>query len=1237
MALALYRKYRPRTFAEVIGQEHVTEPLSQALRSGRLNHAYLFSGPRGCGKTSSARILARSLNCEQGPTPEPCGQCTSCRSLANDGAGSIDVIEIDAASHGGVDDARELREKAFFAPANSRYKIYVIDEAHMVSSAGFNALLKLVEEPPEYVKFIFATTEPEKVLGTIKSRTHHYPFRLIPPSVLRPYLEQLCEAEGVTVEPAVFPLVVRAGGGSARDTLSVLDQLIAGAGEEGVTYARAVALLGVTDSALIDDMIDSLAAADGAAAFAAIDRVAEAGHDPRRFATDLLERLRDLIVMQQVPDAAAKGLIDGPADEIERMTAQAGRFGTATLSRAADIVHNGLVEMRGTTGPRLLLELITARMLLPGADDSTSALLQRLERMERHLAAGGGALQTPAGVRTQPAPAVSPAAPGALAPLAAPAEAGQEPPLDPRAAARQAAARSSGGGQAAARQAAAQAAAPAQGRRPATPAASAPPAGSVPPAASTPPAGSAVPPGPVQAGQAEGGPAGSEPQGGPAGSEPQGGASGSEQPQGGPAPVPAPASQEPQAAVATEPSGGVDVAELRGRWWPEAHTYVNTRNKRAGAALRAATVRTVEGDTLVLSFRLPSHIDIFAGTPGGENLLREAFYELLGVRWQIRCVPAGPEGEPDTARTAGGRTPAPRQSTGHPTPPSAPTRSLSESDARSGPSPGPSPASTTAAEDAGWPTPAAIPRTDVSPPAASRPGAEAPRPAPGTPSSGTGQATDDGWPAPARPGHTAGAADAAAPPSPARPGDADDQADWPSPRRPGGADSAGDQAGDAGRPSPARPEAATRAGSAGDHDDWPAPAQPADDPSEQGGSASWPGPAQPGSAGSGDAGGRSGDSGSPSPARPGGSGGSDDGGGWPEPVRPGSAPSAADDSGWPEPAPAGGGSASGGGWPEPAGEPAAVPERPGGSASASAETVPSRRAASGGLAAARAAAAGARGRQSTNGGQRGAAAARPDAAAPAAPVTASAVAGPPAVPVATGGGASAWDDFPADEEPPYDPEYDGPAPPDSGPGGRGGFSPRTSARPASAAGGQSSPGGGLASTGGGPAFSASGASASGAPAAASVPGASAPVAAGSASPVPASPAPVPGRAAAGSGASNPAIASAKAAASRAAANAVAAAQGRASAAKPAAAAEAPRPTQGRAAAAVAAANAAAAAAAAAQGSQPVEAPTSEFEGFDPGDEPLDEVIDEQAARQSSEEQAFLLLKQAFGAEKITEM
>jgi DNA polymerase-3 subunit gamma/tau len=430
VAVALYRKYRPRTFAEVIGQEHVTEPLAQALRSGRLHHAYLFSGPRGCGKTSSARILARSLNCAKGPTPEPCGECDSCLALRSDGGGSIDVIEIDAASHGGVDDARELRERAFFAPVASRFKVYVIDEAHMVSTQGFNALLKLVEEPPEYVTFIFATTEPEKVLGTIKSRTHHYPFRLIPPRVLRPYLESLCQSEGVRVEPAVFPLVVRAGGGSVRDSLSVLDQLIAGAGADGVTYAHAVALLGVTDVALIDEMTDALAASDGAAAFATVDRVAEAGHDPRRFASDLLERLRDLIVLQQVPDAAASGIIEAPDDQLERMSSQAARMGSGTVSRMADIAHAGLTEMRGTTAPRLLLELIVARMLLPGADDSQAALLHRLERMERRLsvASPSGSFPTVPAPKPPDAPESAPA-PAKKSPPRAARESEPAPPV----------------------------------------------------------------------------------------------------------------------------------------------------------------------------------------------------------------------------------------------------------------------------------------------------------------------------------------------------------------------------------------------------------------------------------------------------------------------------------------------------------------------------------------------------------------------------------------------------------------------------------------------------------------------------------------------------------------------------------------------------------------------------------------------------------------------------------------
>ncbi|MGG7572385.1 DNA polymerase III subunit gamma and tau [Streptomyces sirii] len=392
-SLALYRRYRPETFAEVIGQEHVTDPLQQALRNNRVNHAYLFSGPRGCGKTTSARILARCLNCEEGPTPTPCGKCHSCVDLARNGRGSIDVIEIDAASHGGVDDARELREKAFFGPASSRYKIYIIDEAHMVTSAGFNALLKVVEEPPEHLKFIFATTEPEKVIGTIRSRTHHYPFRLVPPGTLREYLGQVCGQEDIPVEDGVLPLVVRAGAGSVRDSMSVMDQLLAGADAEGVTYAMATALLGYTDGSLLDSVVEAFAAGDGAAAFEVVDRVIEGGNDPRRFVADLLERLRDLVILAAVPDAGEKGLIDAPADVVERMTAQASVFGAAELSRAADLVNTGLTEMRGATSPRLQLELICARVLLPAAYDDERSVQARLDRLERGAGAAllGGA------------------------------------------------------------------------------------------------------------------------------------------------------------------------------------------------------------------------------------------------------------------------------------------------------------------------------------------------------------------------------------------------------------------------------------------------------------------------------------------------------------------------------------------------------------------------------------------------------------------------------------------------------------------------------------------------------------------------------------------------------------------------------------------------------------------------------------------------------------------------------
>jgi DNA polymerase III subunit gamma/tau len=384
MSLALYRKYRPSVFADVIGQEHVTVPLSNALSSGKTHHAYLFSGPRGCGKTSSARIMARSLNCEKGPTPTPCGECQSCKDLVANGPGSIDVIELDAATHGLVDDARDLRDKAFFAPVNSKYKIYIIDEAHQLGPGAANALLKVVEEPPPHVIFIFATTEPEKLISTIRSRTHHYPFRLVPPGILTAHLEKICAAEGVEVAKGVLPLVVRASGGSVRDALSVLGQLLAGAGKDGVSYDIAVQLLGFTDGALLDDAIDALAAHDAGTLFATIDRVIESGHDPKRFTADLLERLRDLMIVDALGDTSANSILrDMPDDQLERMRNQSQRIGTASLSRAADIAAQGLTEMRGATAPRLILELICGRILLPVSDATETGLLARIERLER--------------------------------------------------------------------------------------------------------------------------------------------------------------------------------------------------------------------------------------------------------------------------------------------------------------------------------------------------------------------------------------------------------------------------------------------------------------------------------------------------------------------------------------------------------------------------------------------------------------------------------------------------------------------------------------------------------------------------------------------------------------------------------------------------------------------------------------------------------------------------------------
>jgi len=585
--LALYRKYRSATFAEVIGQEHVTRPLSQALAAGRINHAYLFSGPRGCGKTSSARILARSLNCEKGPTPTPCGVCDSCKELAPNGTGSIDVIEIDAASHGGVDDARELRERAFYAPVRDRYKVYIVDEAHMVSTQGFNALLKLVEEPPEFLVFIFATTEPDKVLQTIRSRTHHYPFRLIPPGVMRQHLERICSDEGVKVEPAVLPLVVRAGGGSARDSLSVLDQLLAGADDGGVTYADAVGLLGVTDVTLLDDMIDALAAGDAASVYATVDGVVEAGHDPRRFAADLLDRFRDLIVVDAVPDAATRGLIDGSQDELDRMADQSARLGAATLARNAEIVHTALIEMRGTTSPRLVLELLCARMLLPDAAADSAALLQRIERLERRNAAIAGA---PEPARANPAranPARANPAPANPAPAnPAPAKAAPPQPVPTKTA-------------------------PAKAARsePETTQTPAPASEEAPEVAPEPAAAAPEQPAPTPEPAARPEPAATSPE--PAGTSP---------------------------APAT-PTGEIDAAALR-RLWPDVLDIVKQSSRRTRALLDNAQVSSVEGDRLILGAPNPTLAKMI-GEDGNTELLRTALTSIVGGTWRVDVEVAG--------------------------------------------------------------------------------------------------------------------------------------------------------------------------------------------------------------------------------------------------------------------------------------------------------------------------------------------------------------------------------------------------------------------------------------------------------------------------------------------------------------------------------------------------------------------------------------------------------------------
>ena len=645
MSLALYRKYRPGSFAEVKGQEHVTAPLQQALRNGRVHHAYLFSGPRGCGKTSSARILARSLNCVQGPTPDPCGVCDSCVALAPNGPGSLDVVEIDAASHGGVDDARDLRERAFYAPVSSPYKIYIIDEAHMVSREGFNALLKLVEEPPEFLRFVFATTEPEKVLSTIRSRTHHYPFRLMPRRDLTDLLQSVVDAEGIAVDPTVLPLVVRAAAGSARDGLSILDQVLASAGAQGVTRDAAASLLGVTPDTLLDDVVDSFAARDAAGVFATVDSVREGGHDPRRFAGDVLERFRDLVVLDAVPDAGDKGLLDCPPEQLAHMARQASSLGSAGLSRAADLFHAGLVEMRGTTSPRLLLELVCARVLLPAASADDSAVLSRLERVERRLDIAGGAVP----VTPQPHPHVPHSTTAPVAP---------EPPRVPDSARHGSAAPT-----------------------PSPPAPSAPTPSPPAPAPTRPVihgTGTVTPtPGPEGSASVDhaAGVGGGTPGGwpttaipgatvdaAPVAAQPSAQQPAEAQPPAGQAPPVDPATATSGSAPTAVPSaapapGALDATAVR-RSWDAVLEASKERRKTTHALLLNASVVGLDRGTLTLAITTAALLRQFQmGT--NVEVLREALQAVLGLDVQIACtVVGGPSAAPPVR---GAHEPAPRE------------------------------------------------------------------------------------------------------------------------------------------------------------------------------------------------------------------------------------------------------------------------------------------------------------------------------------------------------------------------------------------------------------------------------------------------------------------------------------------------------------------------------------------------------------------------------------------------